>query len=187
MRTGRSASKRTSKNAAGGTGNSEFRIEYFAREPGTVPLWAVTAEEIFDFINMSYEETASASVKNAVRPPKEWIIPSNPKYYDSVHAFDRTDEINWKQGRGIRKGDTVYMYVGAPVSAVLYKCVVTETDIPWRSARKELTINSLMRIRLQKRYDPDLFPFERLKQEFDIFAVRGPRGIPESLSKALNA
>ena len=95
--------------------------------------------------------------------------------------------INWKQGRGIREGDTVYMYVGAPVSVVLYKCVVTEIDIPWRSMRKELTINSLMRIRLQKRYDPDLFPFERLKQKFDIFAVRGPRGIPKSLSKALNA
>lgn len=79
------------------------------------------------------------------------------------------------------------MYVGAPASAVLYKCVVTETDKPWRSMRKELTINSLMKIRLQKRYDPDLFPFERLKEEFDIFAVRGPWGIPESLSKALNA
>lgn len=149
---------------------------------GTVPI-----EEIFDFIDISYEETASSSVKKAVRPPKEWIIPSNPKYYDSVHAFDRTDEINWKQGRGIRKGDTVYMYIGAPVSAVLYKCVVIETDIPYHFQRKELAITSLMRIRLQRRYDPDLFPFERLKQEFDIFAVRGPRGIPDFLSRALNS
>ena len=56
--------------------------------------------------------------------PKEWIIPSNPKYFDIVHAFDHVDEINWKQGAGIKKGDTVFMYVGAPVSAVLYKCRV---------------------------------------------------------------
>ncbi len=148
---------------------------------GTVPF-----EEICGWIDMSYEETASQAVKQAIRPPKEWIIPSNPKYYDSVHAFDKVDEIQWKQGKGIRKGDTIFMYVGAPVSAILYRCLVTETDIPWFFQRKELTITSLMRIRLIKRYDPGQFTFERLKNEFSIFAVRGPRGIPEDLSTALN-
>lgn len=148
---------------------------------GTVPL-----EEICGWIDMSYEETASPAEKQALRPPKEWIIPSNPKYYDSVHAFDHTDEIDWKQGKGIRKGDIVFMYVGAPVSAILYKCVVTETDIPYYFQRKELTIIGLMRIRLLKKYEQEEFTFDRLKNEFDIFAVRGPRGIPESLSKALN-
>ena len=148
---------------------------------GTVPL-----DEICGLIDMSYEETASKAVKQAIRPPKEWIIPSNPKYYDSVHAFDKVKEINWKQGKGIKKGDTVFMYIGAPVSAVLYKCVVTETDIPYHFQRKELTITSLMRIKLLKRYGPEEFTFDRLKNEFDIFAVRGPRGIPQSLSNALN-
>ena len=148
---------------------------------GTVPF-----EQICGWIDMSYEETASAKEKLKLRPPKEWIIPSNPKYYDSVHAFDHRDEIEWKQGRGIRKGDTVFMYVGAPVSAVLYKCVVTETDISYQYLRKGLTIMSLMRIRLLKRYDPQSFTFERLKNEFGIFAVRGPRGIPVPLSEALD-
>ncbi|MBP5222112.1 MAG: hypothetical protein J6Z35_02990, partial [Lachnospiraceae bacterium] len=37
-----------------------------------------------------------------------------------------------------------------------------------------------------KWYDPEEFTFDRLKNEFDIFAVRGPRGIPQSLSNALN-
>ncbi len=148
---------------------------------GSVPF-----EEIRGLIDMSYEETASPAEKAALLPPKEWIIPSNPKYYDSVHAFDHRNEIEWKQGKGIRKGDVVYMYVGAPVSAILYKCVVTETDIPYYFQRKELTITSLMKIRLLKRYDPEEFTFDRLKNEFDIFAVRGPRGIPESLRKALN-
>ena len=41
--------------------------------------------------------------------------------------------------------------------------------------------------RTRKKYDPKEFTFDRLKNEFDIFAVRGPRGIPDSLSKALNA
>ncbi|MDO5132159.1 MAG: MmcQ protein, partial [Eubacteriales bacterium] len=115
----------------------------------------------------------------------EWIIPSNPAYFDIVHAFDNTDEINWKQGAGIKKGDTVFMYVGAPVSAVLYKCRVTGTDIPYTGHHEKLTIRALMRIRLQKRYDPDRFTFDILKSKYGIYAVRGPRGIPNSLSEAL--
>ena len=142
--------------------------------------------EICSLIDRSFKTTASAKTKNAIRPPKEWIIPSNPKYYDSVHAFDDTDEINWKQGKGIKKGDIVYMYVGAPVSAVLYKCVVTETGIPWNYTQDRLSIFSLMKIKLLKRYDPGLFTFERLGAEYDIHAVRGPRGIPRELSEALN-
>ena len=86
---------------------------------------------------------------------------------------------------GLKKGDTVFMYVGAPVSAILYKCLVTETGIPYRKKNEHITIRELMRIRLQKRYSPDRFPFSVLKEEFDVRAVRGPRGIPDALSEAL--
>lgn len=147
----------------------------------------VAAEEIFGLIDTSYRVTASAATGKAIRPPKEWLIPSNPKYYDSVHAFDHTDEIRWKQGKGIKTGDTVFLYVGAPVSAILYRCRVTETEIPWHFEREGLTIRSLMGIRLERRYDPADFPFERLGREFGIFAVRGPRGVPYRLSEALAA
>ncbi len=148
---------------------------------GTVP-----PERITSLIDMSYNATMSAKKKQKTRPPKEWIIPANPKYYDIVHAFDNADIINWKQGAGIRKGDTVYMYVGAPVSAVLYKCTVTETDIPYEYKGK-VNISALMKIELQRRYSPEAFTFRRLNDEFGIFAVRGPRGIPFSLSAALNS
>ncbi len=147
---------------------------------GTVPK-----ERVFDLIDMSFLATASAKKKAKVRPPKEWIVPANPKYYDIMHAFDGADEIDWKQGAGIRKGDTVYMYVAAPVSAVLYQCLVTETDIPFRFDGGKVTIRELMKIRLEKRFDEQSFTFETLKNDYGIFAVRGPRGIPHSLSAAL--
>jgi len=147
---------------------------------GTVP-----EEKVFDLIDISFMATASAKRKEKIRPPKEWIIPSNPKYYDIVHAFDNTDVIDWKQGAGIKKGDTVFMYVGAPVSAVLYKCRVTETGIPYQYQDGNLMITALMKIKLLKRYDPKRFTFEILKKEYGIYAVRGPRGIPNSLSEVL--
>lgn len=147
---------------------------------GTVPT-----DEIFKLIDESYANTASKRKQKKIRLPKEWIVPANPKYYDIEHAFDSADEIEWKQGSGIKTGDTVFMYVGAPVSAILYQCKVTETDIPFDYKDEKLTIKALMKIKLLKRYGSEQFTFERLKDEFGIFAVRGPRGVPHSLSEAL--
>lgn len=147
---------------------------------GTVPI-----KEIREMIDLSYQVTASSRKKQKIRPPKEWIVPANPKYYDIVHAFDDEEEINWKQGAGIRTGDTVFIYVAAPVSAILYQCLVTETDIPYTYTDRNLSMTALMKIRLKNRYAPEQFTFEKLKSEFGIFAVRGPRGIPYSLSEAL--
>ena len=147
---------------------------------GTVP-----EDKLYHLLEMSYMATASAKKKDKLRPPGEWLIPANPKYYDIQHAFDDTDEIDWKQGRGVKKGDTVFMYAAAPVSEILYKCKVTETDIPFDYADENLTMKALMKIKLLKRYQPDRFSFQVLKEEYGIYAVRGPRGIPNSLSCAL--
>jgi predicted DNA-binding protein (MmcQ/YjbR family) len=176
-----------------------FFRDMIIREDGILPAWhmnkihwitvlldgTVPDEKVFELIDMSFLATASAKKKEKIRPPKEWLIPSNPKYYDIIHAFDDTDVIDWKQGAGIKKGDTVFMYVGAPVSAILYRCKVTETNIPYQYQDKNLTITALMKIRLLKRYDPDRFTFDVLKSEYGIYAVRGPRGVPNSLSEVL--
>ena len=176
-----------------------FLRDMLIRQDGIIPAYhmnkqqwitvfldgSVNKAQVFDLIDASFLATASAKKKQKIRPPKEWIIPSNPKYYDIIHAFDDTDEIDWKQGNGIKAGDTVYMYVGSPVSAILYKCKVTETDIPYSYQDENLTIKALMKIKLLKRYKPEKFTFEVLKEEYGIYAVRGPRGIPNSLSAAL--
>ncbi|WP_243206795.1 hypothetical protein [Oribacterium sp. oral taxon 102] len=62
---------------------------------------------------------------------------------------------------------------------------MTKTDIPFEYQDRDLTIKALMKIRLQKRYTPDRFTFDILKSEYGIYAVRGSRGIPNSLREAL--
>ncbi len=148
---------------------------------GTVP-----ADKVYGLIDISYNATASKRRKKAAREPKEWIIPANPKFYDVEAAFAANDIITWKQGAGIMRGDTVFMYVAAPVSAILYKCRVLETDIPYDYEDKNLTIRALMKIELLKHYDRGEFTFSRLGDEYGIYAIRGPRGVPYSLSEALN-
>lgn len=176
-----------------------FFRDMIIREAGIMPAYhmnkqhwitvlldrTVEKEQVFRLIDMSFLATAPTGKRKKLRPSKEWIVPANPKYYDIVHAFDDVDEIDWKQGSGIKTGDTVFLYVGAPVSAILYQCRVIETDIPYSYQDAKLTITALMRIKLQKRYCPEQFPFGDLKEKYGIYAVRGPRGIPNSLSAAL--
>ena len=45
----------------------------------------VSEEQVCSLIDSSYMATASAKKKEKIRPPKEWIIPANPKYYDIEH------------------------------------------------------------------------------------------------------
>ncbi len=117
---------------------------------------------------------------------KHWLIPANPKYYDIANAFNDTNEIIWKQSNNIKVGDIVYQYVANPISAILYQCRVKEVDIPYSYQGKDLTISKVMRIELLKRYNPDVFTFQRL-QSYGVTAIRGPRSIPDSLLKDLNA
>lgn len=148
---------------------------------GTVPFTLVK-----NLADSSYRNTSTGRVKDRSRPPKEWLVPANPGYYDVEKAFRENDIIDWKQGAGIIVGDTVFMYVGAPVSAVLYKCVVEKTNIPFDFENENLRIDKLMKIRLLRRYERDEFPFKVLNERYGIFAVRGPRGVPARLSKDLN-
>lgn len=148
-----------------------------------------TVEEgkVCDLIDLSFAATASKKKKTRIRPAKEWILPANPKFYDIQHAFDQAEDIQWKQSGNLKVGDTVFLYVAAPVSAILYQCRVVEVDIPYHYQDENLTITTVMKIKLLHRYDPEQFPFSRLKEEYGIYAVRGPRGVPNSLSHALNA
>ena len=146
----------------------------------------VEENKVFDLIDVSFLATASKKKKAIIRPPKEWIIPANPKYYDIEHAFDNSEIIEWKQSSSIKVGDTIYMYVAAPVSAILYKCKAVEVDIPYDYQDKNLTITTLMKIKILRRYDHKQFTFDKLQNDYGIYAVRGPRGVPNSLSHELN-
>ena len=133
-------------------------------------------EEILQLIEISYE---NSNIKG------EWLVPANPKYYDIVNAFNNTDIIIWKQSNNIKNDDIVYIYVGEPYSAILFKCVAIETDIPYEYKDKNLSMSKIMKIKLLKRYKENEFTFSKLK-ELGVMAIRGPRSVTNKLSKELN-
>ena len=112
-------------------------------------------KQIMNLIEISYNLSNSNG---------EWLIPANPKYYDVVNAFNDTDTIIWKQSSNITIGDIVYLYVAAPISAILYKCEVLEVDIPYKYSDKNVSMKKVMKIKLLKRYAKDIFTFEKLNK-----------------------
>lgn len=117
--------------------------------------------------------------------PKIWIVPANPKYFDIIQAFEENNEIIWKQSSSIKKGDIAFMYVASPISAILYKCMVTEVNIPYDYEDKNLRINKVMKIKLLKKYDKDFMTFDKLNN-YGITAIRGQRSCPDKLYRLLN-
>lgn len=111
--------------------------------------------------------------------PREWLFPSNLKYYDLVSVFKRTKYQTWHHRVDIRIGDYVYMYITAPTAAILYKCVVTGTNLkPDEKGRKRFRMKRLVT------YPPDVFTVDVMRQ-CGSGPVRSERSVPEALSKKL--
>lgn len=113
-----------------------------------------------------------------------WLVPANPKYYDIMHAFVDHDTITWKQSTTVRVGDTVFLYVSAPVKAIIYRCRVMATDIPYNYQSPELKIKRVMQLQLEKEYAHDQFTFPYIKQH-GVTSVQGPRHVPANLLEQL--
>ena len=113
-----------------------------------------------------------------------WLVPANPKFFDIEAAFAKQKEIIWKQSSDLQVGNTAYMYVGAPISAVLYKCTVTAVDIPYDYEDENLKISKVMKIKLIKKYAKDFMNLAKLG-EYGVRTVRGPRICPPNLADVL--
>ena len=133
-------------------------------------------EKIMECIKESHRFTEKSN---------EWIVPANPKYYDVINCFNNEDTIIWKQSNDIKVGDIVYLYVAAPYSAILYKCEAVEVNIPYEYKDNNLSINRTMKIKLLKKFNQDEYTFTKLNK-YGIMAIRGPRSMPEKLSKEIN-
>jgi len=143
----------------------------------------VLAKDIFPLLDMSYEITREKSKRSGpIFRNTNWIVPANPKYYDIEAAINENPEHTflWKQSNQIAVGDTVYLYIAAPISAIRYKCKTIKVDIPYKYADENVRMSRVMRLKLLKTYDAKLIGMELLKAH-GVNAVRGPRNIPDSL------
>ncbi len=138
-------------------------------------------------LEISYDGTRPGRRRGKAREKPaihQWLIPANPAYYDLRKGFAENRVLTWKQSSNISVGDTVYIYEAAPVSAVTYKCRAVEVDIPREYSDKNVRMKKTMRIELLHTFGEGRLGREFL-QKYGVNTVRGPRGIPNSLLRAM--
>lgn len=133
-------------------------------------------DRILDLLRRSREYAIRSTAKKFdLIPNGDWILTVNPTYYDTDHLFLDGDEL-WNQSPKIRRGDIVYFYIGRPISAVLFRCRVLETDIPYSYSDGSISIEKVMRLHRIREYDRDQLSGEKLR-ELGITSVRGARSV----------
>lgn len=117
---------------------------------------------------------------------KSWIIPCNLSYYNVVGTFDSLTSVDWKHSSNVEVGDIVYIYVGRPIKAVLYKCIATKTNLPTADIDDSaFTIDGLayenygnyMELKWLEKYPSDRFTLDKMKAEGLRGNIQGPRRI----------
>jgi hypothetical protein len=60
-----------------------------------------------------------------------WMIPCNQKFFDLKGCFKKYGEMYWSQYFNFRKGDTGYIYMSSPDSAIVYSIEVLDSELPY--------------------------------------------------------
>ncbi len=166
-------------------------------EQGIVPAWHMNKdkwisvilddtlkdERIMALVRKSRMQISGNSVAKAAN---EYIVPSNPKYYDIKRHFRIGHISEWKQTIRVKPGDIVYIYSGAPDSCILFKTVVTETDIPFHYQDENLKMKKVMRLKVVKRYPPELLTMKVLRT-FGVRSMQGSKKVPLELKKVIDS
>lgn len=122
---------------------------------------------IFSLLDMSFELTAGK--KKVISGNQDWLIPANPKYYDVEKGFAENGSLVWHQKGGVSVGDMVYIYMAAPISAILFECQVVET------AERN------MRLILMHRFQDQALTLDKMKT-CGVGPIRSARKMPHELS-----
>ncbi len=127
-------------------------------------------KETYKLLDDSYQMTVKSG---------NYIVPSNISIFDVISYVEKNKRFIWyKQPKEMKVGDTVFIYVGAPYSQILYKCVVTKVNLKVYSNRD-------MELELIKKFKNNEYTYNFLKEHGCSF-IRTPRSIPESVAKLIN-
>lgn len=143
----------------------------------------ISDETAFALLEDSFFSTASSGEIHAFRAPRAFLVPARVSLADPRHFFDSQNEIIWTQSSpSFRKGDTVCIYAGVPISCILYECLILATDLPAGAAiEKEFPHKKVMRMKLLRRFRDGDYPKKLLAEQYGITNIRGPRYLPDSL------
>lgn len=103
---------------------------------------------------------------------EHWIIPCNVKYFDVVSHFKTHDTIVWRRVSAIAKGDIAYIYVSAPYSQILFKCLVISDNVDKSileenqyAIREDRPRSRYVQLKLLRKYTEGTLSLQLLKEK----------------------
>lgn len=133
---------------------------------------SLSDEYLIHLLNQSHD-----LIIGSIKSLNEWIIPANPKYFDVEKYLDNNKDLIWKQNKGIKSGDIVYIYLAEPYSCIMYKCIVLKDHI----YSDYFGENNSFSFKILKKYKYGKYNYNILKENKCSF-IRGPRRISKELS-----
>lgn len=109
---------------------------------------------------------------------ENWIIPCNLKHFDVIEHFRNNEYVVWKNSFTIQKGDIAYIYIGAPIGEIRYKCEVVSDEIDqellnsnsYAIVKKESNNYfskkiKYIQLKLIREYAPGTFTLQKLREQ----------------------
>ena len=140
-------------------------------------------DRIFSLIRTSRKLVSGNAVQKA---SNEWIVPANPNYFD-LYSYLRMNSIrDWSQPVNAKPGDIVYIYSAAPDSAIVFKTIVVESDLPNPYYPSSSRRKKSMRLKVVKRYPKELLTMKVLRT-FGVRSMQGSKRVPLELKKVIDS
>lgn len=123
----------------------------------------------------------------------EWVITCNTRMFDIQEAFNELSVIDWKQSANMQVGDKVFIYVGKPIMAICYQCVVIKAAMENQEIDDSKFIKNYenykkhkkyMRLQLEQKYDEKQFPYSELIDN-GLKTLQGPSRVSNELLEFL--
>lgn len=121
----------------------------------------IPTKHIIKLLDWSYSDSTSREY---------WVFPANVKLFNIFNYFKENKCILWRQLVDAHIEDYVYIYVGAPYSAIMYKCIV-------RATRVNNEGHDALKLELIEEYSKYKYPLALLKEN-GITNIRGERKLP---------
>ncbi|MBF2564646.1 hypothetical protein [Listeria seeligeri] len=124
----------------------------------------------------------------------EWIITCNPEFYKVEEAYANENILDWRQSNNIEIGDIVFIYVAAPIKAILFETKVVAIDKLTSTIDDSDFIivgdnyvgkDRYMELELVKTFSKELLNYEFLKDN-GLGTVRGSSIVNDELHSAIS-
>lgn len=97
------------------------------------------------------------------------------RFFDIVAHFSKNTKVVWKNDSSVNEGDCAFLYLGAPLSQIKYKCKVLDKDISddvlaqnqyaIRGNDKYKKRQRYMLLEIEQEFEDGIYTFSELKSE----------------------